>query len=242
MSEINEFGQLPAPEGQIEEPKVLDQTENWITQIATDFTQWASNREMPKHSTEDEPDEIPDLYSFYESLCTLKNDVRTSTRKNHETLGRFNESLDLFGRNLSTIETSLRELHIDGKSNTPRELLVPLADMADRLRRIKAAVGNQPGKTFFVSQSSWKSYADTLASAFSILDNQFCVLLSKLGIEPIITLGSDFDPRTMVAVAVESAGSGPDGRVIEEIAAGYLYNGTVLKLAEVKVTKSKEII
>jgi len=54
------------------------------------------------------------------------------------------------------------------------------------------------------------------------------------GLEKIEVKGKDFNPEEMECVAV---GEGEEGKVLEEIRAGYRLNGKVLRAAQVKVGK-----
>ena len=70
---------------------------------------------------------------------------------------------------------------------------------------------------------------------------QFQDLLKKEGIEPIETLGKEFDPNTMEAI--EEVGRGPTptqseaGIVIEEAQKGYTLHGKIIRVAKVKISK-----
>lgn len=65
---------------------------------------------------------------------------------------------------------------------------------------------------------------------------QFLDALKEEGVQKIETIGAHFDPKTMEAVEVEEA---EEGKVLEEIRAGYTLNGEVLRPAQVKVGKQK---
>jgi molecular chaperone GrpE len=59
-------------------------------------------------------------------------------------------------------------------------------------------------------------------------------------VEELATVGQVFDPRSMKVVEVEETAAGPAEVVLEELVAGYLYQGQVLRLAEVKVAKDRK--
>lgn len=68
---------------------------------------------------------------------------------------------------------------------------------------------------------------------------QFIDLLKNEGVERIETEGKEFDPRVMECVETDpSAGSGQEGRVLEEIRAGYTLYGSVLRPAQIRVVKA----
>lgn len=77
----------------------------------------------------------------------------------------------------------------------------------------------------------------------------FLDILEQVGVRKIETLGRDFDPKLMEAVSTQEvdpfaassiggqAGQG-DGKVVDELRAGYTLNDSVLRPAQVVVGKS----
>jgi molecular chaperone GrpE len=61
--------------------------------------------------------------------------------------------------------------------------------------------------------------------------------LSKLGIERIKTVGQDFNPELMDAVAIEEGGEAGKEVVTEELQSGYILGDVVIRHAVVKVKK-----
>lgn len=71
---------------------------------------------------------------------------------------------------------------------------------------------------------------------------QFEDILAKEGIEPIPTIGLEFDPNLMESVGAASqseASLAPSGRetVAEEVQRGYTMNGKLIRVAKVKISK-----
>lgn len=85
---------------------------------------------------------------------------------------------------------------------------------------------------------------DTLMLASSHLNdqglivsiNQFLDILKAEGVIKIKTEGEAFDPQTMECVVTEE---GKENQVLQELRAGYLIHGNVLRAAQVKVGKGK---
>jgi molecular chaperone GrpE len=79
---------------------------------------------------------------------------------------------------------------------------------------------------------------ESLAQGVELVCKQLQEVLTRFGAEPIVALGTMFDPRLHEAMArVETAGDPPDGTVIEEYRRGYLLDGKVLRPALVTVAK-----
>lgn len=64
--------------------------------------------------------------------------------------------------------------------------------------------------------------------------SQFLDVLKTEGVTQIETVGKEFDPHLMEAVAIEK---GDDNKVLEELRVGYLLNDKVLRPAQVKAGK-----
>lgn len=69
---------------------------------------------------------------------------------------------------------------------------------------------------------------------FTLTVAQFLQVLKEEGITQIKTVGEDFNPHTMEAV---TTANGAEGKVVEEVRAGYTFGDTVLRPAQVIVGK-----
>jgi molecular chaperone GrpE len=71
-----------------------------------------------------------------------------------------------------------------------------------------------------------------------LVQKEFHRILEENGVEKIETVGKQFDPHVHEAVLAVETDERPDGEIIEEVRAGYLLNGRLLRPAQVKVAKS----
>lgn len=70
-----------------------------------------------------------------------------------------------------------------------------------------------------------------------ILQKEFLRILAKQGVSPIEAVGKPFDPAFHEAMGtVEAAGSAPNA-VVEEVRAGWMIHGRVLRAAMVRVAR-----
>lgn len=69
---------------------------------------------------------------------------------------------------------------------------------------------------------------------FTLSVKQFSNVLQEEGVKHLEVEGKKFDPRTMECVDM---GQGEEGKVIEELQAGYMLHDVVLRPAKVKVGK-----
>jgi molecular chaperone GrpE len=60
-------------------------------------------------------------------------------------------------------------------------------------------------------------------------------MLKKMGLEPIVTDGKDFDPNLHQGVERVETKDAPDGRILDEFQRGYFFKGKMLRPSMVKV-------
>ncbi len=78
-----------------------------------------------------------------------------------------------------------------------------------------------------------------LASGVELVRNNFLSALQRQGVERIETTGLPYDPETSEAIQVRPAESADqDGTVVEELAPGYRFRGTLVRPARVIVGRA----
>jgi len=82
------------------------------------------------------------------------------------------------------------------------------------------------------SDSSNAALREGLVMIYKQLTDQ----LAEEGLQPVATVGQQFDPNLHDAVATESDTDAPSGTVLEEFQRGYLFRNRVLRPALVKVS------
>jgi len=215
-----------------------NQLEIWKKKIENDFRLWlGALSEIPNiEFTDDEPD----LYSFYQELCALRNEVRKGGRRNQEVLTRFGENLAEFQKTMSDIQNRLRETDVRKResellANKPR--LLALIDITERMERLKERLNTSPKKRFFKNYENWQRVWNRFMEGFDITYSYLENLLKNEGIAKMKTVGKPFDASRMNAVAVEYSNKHSPHMVIEEISPGFLWGDHVIKSAEVKIAK-----
>ncbi len=73
-----------------------------------------------------------------------------------------------------------------------------------------------------------------------LVKNQFQKLLQEIGLEEIQVFGKEFDPYT--AEVVDMVEGEKENFVVEILRKGYQFNGKILRVAQVKVSKLKVIL
>ncbi|MCI0656760.1 MAG: nucleotide exchange factor GrpE [Acidobacteria bacterium] len=82
------------------------------------------------------------------------------------------------------------------------------------------------------------SGSEVLRDGLSKVRDQFLLVLSRHGVQPMALVGTIYDPHLAEAVALSPATPEDDSRVLEEIRPGYTLGGQVLRPAQVRVARS----
>ena len=245
--------------------KVDDGLEAWKEEVEHDFKQWMDElTEIPKVKP---PPDVPGIYSFYQELCVLRNEIRKSGRRNQDLLTRFGDGLSGFQQTLEEVQDDLCRKGKEkrgGSHEGNKPIFLPLVDILERMERLmerlEAPPENGPSEEShaggwkarvirFLEKSppttsdnldNWEEVRNRLKDGFEITISHLDSLLKKEGVTRIETVGIDFDPALMTAVAVEYTEEHQEYLVLEEISSGFLFNNIVIKLAEVKISRKKE--
>jgi molecular chaperone GrpE (heat shock protein) len=214
----------------------------WKRGLRQQFESWLESIEQTSE-VEEEAD-APDLYSLYEELTALRNEARKGNRKSAEVFGRFGESLGHFEdeiRRLGEQLTRFESARAD-KQVLPRSYFLSLVEVVDRMHRLGAAFERppRPGRLAFLSPDGpWRKAWANWQQGFSILVTHFEKLLEQADVRRMNTVGTTFDPASMLAVATIAPTGRPLNVVVEEVAPGYRWRDEILRPAEVKITKSE---
>src|SRR5262249_45772503 len=80
--------------------------------------------------------------------------------------------------------------------------------------------------------------AAALLDGVRLVRDRFLAVLRERGVEKLEVLGLPFDPQGAEPLGPVEAGPGEDGVVVEEIAPGFTYQGTVIRPARVTVGRA----
>ncbi len=258
MIEVSEFEEINDDNGLF-----AATTPPWQDEILDNCRRWLED-------IQEEPDiagteEQPDLYSFYEELCVLRNEFRKNSRRSHETFHQFGEQLGDFKGVMTSLAQRLENLTREQESTeilARQEILLQIVEIHERMLRFDEKLqemnrehlvpGCPPGLWKRLLGRDWDKQMDQterqekqgihadLREGFFLIMFHFDEFLARLGVRRTATRGTPFDPSIMIAVAAVATDACPPHTVLEEISGGYLYGDHVLKLAQVTVSKQKE--
>jgi molecular chaperone GrpE len=126
--------------------------------------------------------------------------------------------------------------------NLENQLKKALADYQNLEKRIaseRSAWARTANKDFVLKilpglDSLMLAKAHTKDEGISLAIDHFLSALREEGVEKIETIGHDFDPNLMEAI---STAPGDEGKIVEELKAGYMLGDSVLRPAQVIVGK-----
>lgn len=81
---------------------------------------------------------------------------------------------------------------------------------------------------------------DEYRTGFQLIRKQLFDALTKQGLQKIETDGKRFDPHMHHAIERRETSDEPDGAILEELQAGYMFHGKVLRPAMVRVAVNPE--
>jgi molecular chaperone GrpE len=178
-----------------------------------------------------------DLHSLYIEMAALRSEVRTESRLVKDTLDLVR---DVVGR-AETERARVAELEREAALLKP--LLIDLIEVRDRLA---AGVAGQSPAT--AAPAPWYRRmlrgADTTADAWReglrMTLNRFDRVLRERGVVPVDVVGKPFDPRLARAVGTTADAGLENGIVVQEVRSGFLWEGELLRPADVVVNKTSQ--
>jgi molecular chaperone GrpE len=203
------------------------------------FSEWL-DAAGPSASPPGDPVPTTDLYSLLLELAGLRTEVRTESRLVKEALDQFRGVFDTLRASQSTLEQELGRVRGDGREQTRAALRSLLLDAVDIRERLRAALKFAPA-----APAGWwdrllrrKAPAPTWQEGLRLTLERLDQVLLARRVAPMKLEGRPFDPRFARVIATSAESSAPDGAVIEEVRAGFLWDDQVLQIADVIVSKS----
>jgi molecular chaperone GrpE len=178
-----------------------------------------------------------DLHSLYIEMAALRSEVRTESRLVKDTL-------DLVRDVVARAETErARVAELEREAALLKPLLIDLIEVRDRLA---AGVDGQSLGT--AAPPPWyrrllrgpDTTADAWREGLRMTLNRFDRVLRERGVVPIDLAGKPFDPRLARAVGTAGDAGLENGIVVQEVRSGFLWEGELLRAADVVVNKTSQ--
>lgn len=186
--------------------------------------------------------EQPDLTSLFTDLAGLKSEVKAESRQFKATLDTLNEAVSalkadnqVLADELAASAERLQQQVLDAQ----RALLLDIIDIYDRISTGYRVLQNyRPVDALFNhSKKQDIRFIKGFSEGQEITLKRFEQLLQRRGVYPIDCVGKLFDAHSMKTLEIGHDANLENGIVLEELRMGFLYDGKVLRPAEVKVNK-----
>jgi molecular chaperone GrpE len=181
-----------------------------------------------------------DLFTVFVELAAVRNEVRTESRLVKEALDQFRGVFGTLQSSHATLEQELKRSHAEARERGQallRPLLLDLLDLRDRLDAgLQQPVPPAPGwlDRWRGRRTEPESWREGLGITLRRLD----AILGERRVQRMDLAGKRFDPRLARVVGTRpDTGAGP-GVVVEEVRAGFAWDGELLRAAEVIVSKA----
>lgn len=208
------------------------------SELLEDFQKYLQQSNMESFAASAQPD----LNTLLSELVGLKTEVKAESRQ-------FKNTLDTLSSALTTVEDDNKILSKELTENVQQReiqrteilqsMLLDIIDIYDRLHLGRDVLQNyRPVASLF--KSSRKKDIDFIkrfTQGHDMTLKRLDQLLQQYQVDSVECVGELFDPVTMYAVETGSYQEFENGRVVEELRPGFLFQGKVLRLAEVKVNK-----
>ena len=155
----------------------------------------------------------------------LEERTKAAERQVQEVQARFDQLRQQLQRETDETRQRLNRSADERAHNEKAKFIASLLPALDNLNRA-AASADAPRETIL---EGIRSIATTFEAA-----------LTNAGVEPIQSVGEDFDPELHEAVDTEETDGEMDGKIIEEYSRGFRMGDRLLRPARVKVGRARE--
>jgi molecular chaperone GrpE len=213
-------------------------TDTEKSELLEDFQKYLQQNELESYKDSEQPD----LNSLLSEMAELKTEVKAESRQ-------FKHTLDTLSSALATVEDDNKTLASELAEKTQqletqhikiiRAMLLDIIDIYDRFALGRDVLVNyQPVNSLFKSSRKKDiNFINRFKQGHDMTLNRLEQILQRYQVSSIKSVGEIFDPETMHVVETDCLPGLENGRVIEELRQGFLYQDQVLRLAEVKVNK-----
>jgi molecular chaperone GrpE len=193
-----------------------------------------------------EADRRTDLYSLFGELAALKTEVRLESRQVKTAFDEFRAVFEMLQASQTQLGGELdrtRAALPEQRRAALKPLLLELVELRDRLEAgLRALQNYRPtvlSRLFGLGRRE-RVLLQAIAQGQDISLRRLEQLLNSQQVVALPVLGQPLDPHTMRAAEVEQRREVGNGIVTEELRKGYLWQGELLRLAEVKVNRRPE--
>lgn len=184
-----------------------------------------------------------DLMALFEALSVLKNEVKTESRQVKTALDEFKSVFTSMDAQQQVLQQTLddKQRQLDAQSSQLlKPMLLSMIAFHDRLSiAISAIVEPKPrGWRARFTLPLWQKL-QTIKQGQEITLRQLQRTLEEHQVSAIDTQNQPYDPKLMKVVDIQTDPSLADNVVTAQTLTGFLWQGRLLRAAEVKVNKQE---
>jgi molecular chaperone GrpE len=193
-----------------------------------------------------ETDRRTDLYSLFAELAALKNEVRLESRQVKTALDEFRavfETLQASQTQLGGELDRARAALPEQRRAALKPVLLELLELRDRLEAgLRVLQNYRPALLARLLGAGRRERAllRAITEGQDISLRRLDQILNTQQVASLNAQGQPLDPHTMRAAELDQRPDLANGIVTEELRKGYLWQGELLRLAEVKVNRRPE--
>lgn len=186
--------------------------------------------------------EQPDMYTLLSELTGLKTEVKAESRLYKNTLDTLSSALSTVQEDNKTLSAELAlssERLQHHQIEIIRTIMLEIVDIYDRMNSsLEVLQAYQPVKSLFKkTRQKDIHFIEQIKQGQLMTIRRFEQLLQCYQVQAIDCIGKLLDPNLMNAVETDHDPKFKSGTVLEELRKGFVFQGNVLRLAEVKVNK-----
>lgn len=195
---------------------------------ASDPVPVQATRPVPAPATEAiQPGLKTQVYELRQEIAKLNSRIEELKAERNEIQEKSDRRLKDFESYKYRMDRERRGSFIDQISNLATQML-PVLDNLDRA--IDSATGDNVAKS-----EDFKRFYDGIV----LVNQQVREVFAGMGVEPIATIGKEFDPNLHEAVAIAEDAKLPANTIVEELLRGYRIGNRVIRHSMVKVTPAE---
>ncbi|MBZ4193025.1 MAG: nucleotide exchange factor GrpE [Candidatus Contendobacter sp.] len=201
---------------------------------------------LPDAPEADEAGRRTDLYSLFAELVALKNEVRLESRQVKTAFDEFRAVFETLQASQTQLGGELERAHSavpEQRRATLKPLLLELVELRDRFEAGLQVLHHYRPTRWVRWLGRRRRERDLLQAVAQGQDISLRRLEQLLNAQQVVALaaeGQPLDPHTMRAAELDQRPGLANGIVTEELRRGYLWQGELLRLAEVKVNRRPE--
>lgn len=200
--------------------------------------------ELPEADPMAEEERHTNLYSLFAELVALKNEVKLESRQIKTVLDEFRAVFETLQASQSQLGGELdraRNALPEQRRAALKPVLLELLDLRDRQEAgLRALQSHHPSRLGRLLCRREQALLQAVAQGQEISLRRLDQILNTQQVSALATRGQPLDPHTMRAAELDRRPDLANGIVTEELRKGYIWQGELLRLAEVKVNRQPE--